>query len=167
MLDLLEKHLKPGAQCLDVGCGSGYISVCFSKFVGPSGFVAAVDHIDELVQLSQNNTQNFFDFVVKTHGKKTQQEFSPIQYVVGDGRKGWQTDPNVQFDVIHVGATAESIPDDLLRQLKNGGRMVIPVQEDLLVVDKDAATGKISQKVDCGVRFVPLTSKEQQLKKGW
>ena len=63
---------------------------------------------------------------------------------------GWKGDPeNAPFDAIHVGAAAETLPEELLRQLKVGGRMVIPVgkyDQQLLCVDKDHQ-GKVSSRV--------------------
>lgn len=44
----------------------------------------------------------------------------------GDGRLGWIKD-NLLFDVIHVGAAAEKVPEALLQQLAEGGKMIIPV----------------------------------------
>jgi protein-L-isoaspartate(D-aspartate) O-methyltransferase len=57
---------------------------------------------------------------------------------------------NAPFDAIHVGAAAATIPEELLKQLKNGGRMIIPVGKQfetqvLLCVDKDQ-NGVISQR---------------------
>lgn len=44
----------------------------------------------------------------------------------GDGRLGW-TKESLMFDVIHVGAAAEKVPEALLQQLAEGGKMIIPV----------------------------------------
>ena len=45
----------------------------------------------------------------------------------GDGRNGWPKDKSILFDVIHVGAAAEKVPEELISQLAEGGKMVIPV----------------------------------------
>ncbi|XP_022769875.1 protein-L-isoaspartate O-methyltransferase 2-like isoform X2 [Durio zibethinus] len=84
--------------------------------------------------------------------------------VGSDGRQGW---PDcAPCDAIHVGAAAAEIPQPLLDQLKPGGRMVIPVGDifqDLKVVDKNL-DGSISIRNETSVRYVPLTSRDAQLR---
>ena len=68
--------------------------------------------------------------------------------------------------MIHVGAAADKIPQDLIDQLDKGGRMFIPVgtwDQWIKVIDKDNQ-GNIKEKKVMGVRYVPLTDKEKQLK---
>ena len=81
-----------------------------------------------------------------------------------DGRQGW---PDfAPYDAIHVGAAAPEIPQQLIEQLKPGGRMVIPVGnifQDLQVVDKNT-DGSVSIRTETSVRYVPLTSREAQLR---
>jgi protein-L-isoaspartate(D-aspartate) O-methyltransferase len=81
-----------------------------------------------------------------------------------DGRQGWPE--FAPYDAIHVGAAAPEIPQPLLDQLKPGGRMVIPVGnifQDLKVVDKKEG-GSISVRSETSVRYVPLTSRDAQLR---
>ncbi|XP_024954927.2 protein-L-isoaspartate O-methyltransferase 1 isoform X3 [Citrus sinensis] len=83
-----------------------------------------------------------------------------------DGRKGWPE--FAPYDAIHVGAAAPEIPQALIDQLKPGGRMVIPVGnifQDLKVVDKNQ-DGSLSVWSETSVRYVPLTSRDAQLR-GW
>lgn len=83
--------------------------------------------------------------------------------VYADGRLGWPE--FAPYDAIHVGAAAPEIPQQLIEQLKPGGRMVIPVGnifQDLQVVDKNL-DGSISIRSETSVRYVPLTSREAQL----
>lgn len=56
-LEILKDHLKPGNSVLDVGCGSGYLSACMAHMVGEEGRVIGLDHIQNLVTLSKNNTE--------------------------------------------------------------------------------------------------------------
>ena len=73
-----------------------------------------------------------------------------------DGRMGWKEE--APFDCIHVGAgqdycvtlAADEVPKELVDQLANGGRMLVPVQNDFMVIDKDAQ-GKVSMKSVLGV----------------
>ena len=80
-----------------------------------------------------------------------------------DGRKGWPSE--APYDAIHVGAAASRVPDALYNQLKVGGRMVIPVGDvfqELRVIDKQA-DGTLNEWSETAVRYVPLTSKKEQL----
>merc|ERR1712216_444113 len=66
-LDLLADHLLPGARALDVGCGSGYLSACMARMVGPKGTVIGVDHLVPLVELATANTAKSDDDLL--HGR--------------------------------------------------------------------------------------------------
>jgi protein-L-isoaspartate(D-aspartate) O-methyltransferase len=89
-----------------------------------------------------------------------------VNVKISDGSLGWPD--KGPFDAIIVTAAAEKIPDPLIRQLKPGGRMVIPVNnafysQDLLIVEKDEA-GNIDTKKTIPVRFVPLVEGEKVTK---
>ncbi|KAL7161664.1 hypothetical protein ACSBR2_042188 [Camellia fascicularis] len=155
-LQLLEDNLKPGMHALDVGSGTGYLTACFALMVGPEGRAVGVEHIPELVDSSIQN-------IKKSAAAPSLKEGS-LSVHVGDGRLGWQE--FAPYDAIHVGAAAPEIPPALIEQLKHGGRMVIPVGnifQDLKVVDKNP-DGSISVRDETSVRYVPLTSREAQLR---
>jgi protein-L-isoaspartate(D-aspartate) O-methyltransferase len=74
----------------------------------------------------------------------------------GDGWAGLASE--APFDAIHVGAAAEEVPKALLSQLKEGGRMIIPVgtrDQELLQIDK-SADGSVKQTKLIDVMYVPL-----------
>ena len=74
--------------------------------------------------------------------------------------------PGESFDCIHVGAAAPRLPRNLVEQLAPGGRMVVPVgtsAQELVVVDKPADGGEVAVSSVMGVRYVPLTSRAEQL----
>ncbi|CAI4223030.1 unnamed protein product [Auanema sp. JU1783] len=156
-LEYLKDHLVSGARVLDVGSGSGYLSVCMAMMIGVNGKVIGIEHIPELVRLSNNNTN-------KHHRNLLQTE--RLQYVEGDGRKGYaQGGP---YDAIHVGAAAETIPKALIDQLAEGGRMLIPVgreNDGQVFLQVDKINGQTTENVIEHVIYVPLTSKEHQLEK--
>lgn len=54
-LEVLNDKLVDGAKVLDVGSGSGYLTVCMAHLVGPRGTVYGIDHIKQLVELSKEN----------------------------------------------------------------------------------------------------------------
>ncbi|XP_056175063.1 protein-L-isoaspartate O-methyltransferase 1-like isoform X3 [Syzygium oleosum] len=155
-LELLENNLQPGMHALDIGSGTGYLTACFAMMVGPQGCAVGVEHIPELVADSVKNVQRSAAAPFLKEGA--------LSLHVGDGRLGWPE--HAPYDAIHVGAAAPEIPKALVDQLKPGGRMVIPVGnifQDLKVVDKNS-DGSISVHDETSVRYVPLTSRDAQLK---
>ncbi|VVA25858.1 PREDICTED:-L-isoaspartate [Prunus dulcis] len=155
-LQLLEENLQPNMRALDIGSGTGYLTACFALMVGPQGRAVGVEHIPELASSSIEN-------IKKSAAAPLLKEGS-LSVHVGDGRLGWPE--FAPYDAIHVGAAAPEIPQPLIDQLKPGGRMVIPVGnifQDLKVVDKNL-DGSISVRTETSVRYVPLTSKDAQLR---
>jgi protein-L-isoaspartate(D-aspartate) O-methyltransferase len=87
------------------------------------------------------------------------ERYANVRTKVGDGWYGWEDCG--PFDAIVVTAAASQIPPPLVRQLKPGGRMVIPVgapflAQHLVLVDK-ASDGTVSTRQVLPVAFVPLT----------
>ena len=140
MTELLE--VGETDRVLEIGTGSGY--------------QAAI--LGELVE------QVYTIEIIKPLGKRAgtllkELDYENVTVRIGDGYYGWQQE--APFDAIIVTAAASHIPPPLIRQLKAGGRMVIPVGsrfmvQQLLVVHKDSK-GTISTRQVLPVRFVPLT----------
>ncbi len=152
-LERLRDQLQPGMKALDVGSGSGYLTVCFALMLGDKGTAVGIDHVKQLVDWSEEN-------VKKSHGSLLQS--GQLRFVVGDGRKGYPEEG--PYNAIHVGAAAATLPQALVDQLAPGGRLIIPVgdfTQNLEEVDK-AADGTVTRKTLMGVRYVPLTDKEKQ-----
>ena len=140
MTDLLS--VKSTDKALEIGTGSGYQAAILAELVDQ---VFTIEIIDELA---------------KRAGKVLQKQgYKNIKTRIGDGYYGWPS--QAPFDVIVVTAAADHVPPPLIRQLKPGGRMVIPVGsrfmvQQLVLIVKDAK-GEISTRQILPVRFVPLT----------
>ncbi|KAM8921390.1 protein-L-isoaspartate(D-aspartate) O-methyltransferase-like [Pelodytes ibericus] len=152
-LELLQDQLVEGSKVLDVGSGSGYLTACFARMVGSTGKVVGIDHINQLINDAIQNVQQDDPTLLRC-----------IKLVVGDGRLGHPEEG--PYDAIHVGAAAAKVPQQLLNQLKPGGRMILPVgpefgSQSLEQYDK-ASDGTITQTRIMGVMYVPLTDKKRQ-----
>lgn len=156
-LEYLKDYLKPGNKVLDVGSGSGYLCAAFSKMMDDKGLVVGIEHISELYKLGYSNIVSY---------EKGLLENKIIILEEGDGREGCEK--YAKYNCIHVGAAAKEIPKHLIDQLENGGRLMIPVEDStynqyINIIDKDL-DGKLTINKVLSVRYVPLTSKEKQLK---
>lgn len=140
MTELLDP--QPGEVMLEVGTGSGYQAAVLSLLVKQ---VYSVEIVEELAESAAQVLQRL--------------HYDNVKVRAGDGYAGWPE--HAPFDGIIVTAAAGEIPPPLLRQLKPGGRLVIPVGEEhgyqeLLLVEVDDA-GEVRKKSVLPVRFVPLT----------
>uniref|UniRef100_A0A1I7YKS1 Protein-L-isoaspartate O-methyltransferase n=1 Tax=Steinernema glaseri TaxID=37863 RepID=A0A1I7YKS1_9BILA len=157
-LELLLPKLVNGSHVLDVGSGSGYLTTCMAHLVGQNGVVVGIEHIPQLVNLSLVNIR-------KNHSQLL--DSGRLKIIEGDGRLGYPADS--PYEVIHVGAAADSLPQTLVDQLAVGGRMILPLNANdvrngqrYVQVDKVSDT-EIQTKDLMGVIYVPLTSVEHQI----
>lgn len=137
--------LKGGERVLEIGTGSGYQMAILSRIVKE---VYSVERFAGLAAAAEAR--------IKRLG------YTNSMIKVGDGTLGWEE--NAPYDGIVVTAGAPDTPPSLLRQLKDGGRLVIPVGgqfgQVLTVAEKHGAGIKTAEV--CGCTFVPLIGKE-----GW
>jgi len=140
MTDLLR--ITPGANVLEVGTGSGYQAAVLAEL---SARVFTIEIIEPLGQLAQKRLARL--------------GYGNITVRIGDGYYGWEE--YAPFDAILITAAASHVPPPLVRQLKPGGRMIIPVGPRFLVqfltiVDKHL-DGRVTMREILPVQFVPLT----------
>ena len=156
-LEYLEPFVCKGCHILDVGFGSGYLTVALSKLIEDTGVVVGIEHIKELYDTGYSNICKNFKYLIDN--KK-------IVLSLSDGRKGFLK--YAPYKAIHVGAAApDQVPQELINQLDKGGRMFIPIGNDsnnqwIYIIDKDLNGNLKSQKI-LSVCYVPLTSVQKQL----
>jgi len=136
-LELLR--LTGKERALEIGTGSGYQTVLLAHLVAQ---VFSIERIPALMQQAQENIQRA--------GVKN------VSLLTGDGTIGWRE--YAPYDVILVSAGAPSIPQPLLDQLAEGGRMLIPIgdREEQRLVVAERKNGAITLRDEAPVRFVPL-----------
>ena len=140
MTDLV--NVDPGDKVLEVGTGSGYQAAVLTEM---GAEVYTIEIIGDLAEEAAKRLAALgYDRVKTRHG---------------DGYYGWQEE--APFDAIVVMAASGHIPPPLIKQLKPGGVMIIPVGsrflvQHLVLVTKDG-TGAITTRQILPVRFVPLT----------
>jgi protein-L-isoaspartate(D-aspartate) O-methyltransferase len=120
-------------RVLDVGTGSGYQAALLRALAAE---VVSVERIPQLATQARLN--------LAAAG------FSDVEVLVGDGSLG--VPDRAPFDAIAVAAAAPSIPHALVEQLAPGGRMVLPVRDQLVLVSGRRATPLLP------ARFVPLVT---------
>lgn len=146
MLENLQ--LTGQEKVLEVGTGSGYLTALLAEVVPPENIFT----IERIASLSD-----------KAKTLLSQLGYGAINFQAGDGSIGWRGE--LKFDRIIVSAAAPAIPLSLLNQLADGGRMLIPVNEqpgldNLTLIERKGEKIITTQLMSC--HFVPLVGEE-----GW
>jgi protein-L-isoaspartate(D-aspartate) O-methyltransferase len=143
MLECLA--LKPKDRALEIGTGSGYQTALLAELCRE---VVSIERIPELAEAARAQLREM--------------GYANVEMVVADGTLGWPE--QAPYDAIVVSAAAPHVPQPLLDQLAEGGRMVIPVGgmsgQNLCLVQRKGRS--IKMKSICGCVFVRLIGKE-----GW
>lgn len=141
MAQLLD--IKKSDRILEIGAGSGYQAAILAELANQ---VFSVERLKNLTEKARA--------ILEEMGYKN------ITLNTGDGTMGWEE--FAPFDKIVVSASAEFVPEPLIRQLKSPGKLVMPVgpriSQKLLVIEK-TAEGEVLEKEICGCVFVPLIGK--------
>jgi protein-L-isoaspartate(D-aspartate) O-methyltransferase len=140
----MTEQLRLGGteRVLEVGTGSGYQTALLAFLAGE---VFTIEIVAELSERARRAMEEL--------------GFGKVRFRTGDGALGWPEE--APFDRVIVTAAAPDVPADLVAQLAPGGRMVIPVGEDLevqwlRVIDKGNDGANVQANL-LPVRFVPLT----------
>ena len=132
--------LRPGEKILEIGTGSGYQAAVLAEL---GATVYTIEVIPELANHAR-------EALVR------EGYMNGVQVLTGDGYKGWPE--HSPFDAGIVTCAPEHVPKALVDQLKEGGRMILPVgasmSQRLVILRKQ--NGKVEQTEDLPVRFVPM-----------
>ena len=143
----MTEQLRPkkSDRVLEIGSGSGYQAAILAELVAE---VYTIEIVEPLGKSAEATLQRL--------------GYSNVHIKVGDGYKGWSEE--APFDAIIVTCAPEKVPQPLVDQLKDGGRMVIPVGErfaqQLYLLEKK--NGQLKESATLPVRFVPMLREAQK-----
>ena len=144
----MTEHVKPRVtdRVLEIGTGSGYQAAVLAKLVRE---VFTIEIVTPLADRAAKTLRRL--------------GYDNVHVRAGDGYQGWPE--HAPFDVVIVTCAPTHIPEPLVAQLREGGRMIIPVgarggAQELVLLEKIA--GKIEQRAVLPVRFVPMTGESEE-----
>ena len=135
---------KPSDRVLEIGTGSGYQAAILAELVAD---VYTIEIVEPLATTAEATLQRL--------------GYKNVHLMVGDGYRGWPEE--APFDAIVVTCAPGKVPQPLVDQLKDDGRMVIPVGErfaqELYLLEKK--NGQLKESATLPVRFVPMTREQK------
>jgi protein-L-isoaspartate(D-aspartate) O-methyltransferase len=143
----MTEHLRPGPseRVLEIGTGSGYQAAILAELVAE---VFTIEIVEPLAEQAAA--------VLKRLG------YENAHVKAGDGYQGWPEE--APFDAIIVTCAPDRVPQPLVDQLKEGGRMIIPVgpsqNQELVLIEKEG--GELRRREILPVRFVPMTGEAER-----
>jgi len=136
---------QPGEKILEIGAGSGYQAAVLAQM---GADVYTIEIVEPLAAMARQTLERLG--YTNAHVKH------------GDGYRGWPE--RAPFDAVVVTCAPEKIPPDLIAQLKDGGRMIIPVgggmEQELVLLRKHG--DKVEKQFVLPVRFVPMTGEAEK-----
>jgi protein-L-isoaspartate(D-aspartate) O-methyltransferase len=140
-----QLHPKPSDRVLEIGTGCGYQAAILAELVSE---VYTIEIMEPLAKTAEATLQRL--------------GYKKVHVKMGDGYKGWPE--HAPFDAIIVTCAPDHVPQRLTDQLKDGGRMIIPVgdrfAQELYLLEKK--NGQLKESVTLPVRFVPMTREAEQ-----
>lgn len=145
MLDILA--LSPGDRVLEIGTGCGYHAAATAEVVGPEN-VYSVEYHDRLASSASDRLSEL--------------GYGDIEIRAGDGHQGWTE--HAPFDAAYLTCAADSFPDTVVSQVRDGGTLLAPLERQellprggqKLVLAEKRADGTLDRSDHGGVRFVPM-----------
>ena len=137
---------QPDDKVLEIGTGSGYQAAILAELVKE---VYTIEIVPELGRRAQRTLEEL--------------GYTNVHVRIGDGYRGWPE--AAPFDAILLTCAPDHVPPPLTQQLKEGGRMILPVtgtfgmQELILLLKKD---GKLYERAVLPVRFVPMVGEAEK-----
>jgi protein-L-isoaspartate(D-aspartate) O-methyltransferase len=142
-----QLRLRSGDHVLEVGTGSGYQAAILAELVSE---VYSIEIVEPLAKNAEATLQRL--------------GYENVHVKIGDGYKGWPE--AAPFDAIIVTCAPDKVPQPLVDQLKDDGRLVIPVgdrfAQELYLLEKK--NGQLKQSATLAVRFVPMTGEASEHK---
>jgi len=140
-----QLRLKPSDRVLEIGTGSGYQAAILAELMSQ---VYSIEIVEPLAKNAEATLQRL--------------GYENVHVKIGDGYKGWpEAGP---FDAIIVTCAPDKVPQPLVDQLKDAGRMVIPVgdriAQELYLLEKK--NGQLKQSATLPVRFVPMAREAEK-----
>jgi len=145
----MTEQLRPSAKdrVLEIGTGSGYQAAILTELVAE---VYTIEIIETLAKNAEATLERL--------------GYKNVHVKVGDGYKGWPE--HAPFDAVIVTCAPDHVPQPLVDQLKEGGRMIIPVggfgDQELYLLEKK--NGQLEQRAVLPVRFVPMAGEAEERK---
>jgi protein-L-isoaspartate(D-aspartate) O-methyltransferase len=143
----MTEQLQPKRKdrVLEIGTGSGYQAAVLAELAGE---VYSIEIIEPLAKTAEATLRRL--------------GYKNVQVKAGDGYKGWPE--HAPFDAITVTCAPDHVPQPLIDQLKEGGRIIIPVggfgDQELYLLEKK--NGELERRAVLPVRFVPMTGEAQK-----
>jgi protein-L-isoaspartate(D-aspartate) O-methyltransferase len=138
-------EIEPGDKILEVGAGSGYAAAVMSRIARQ---VIAIERQAELAKVASERIERL--------------GYDNVRIVEGDGTRGYAEE--APFDAILAAASGSHVPETLVEQLAEGGRIVMPLGDagwvQKLVKVTKGPRGRLIREDLGGVRFVPLIGEE-------
>lgn len=133
---------KPGDRVLEIGTGSGYQAAVLAELVAE---VYTIEIVEPLADRAKSDLERL--------------GYRNVKVRAGDGYQGWSE--AAPFDAVIVTCAPDHIPRPLIDQLKEGGRMILPIgelgEQQLYLLEKRG--GEVHRQAVLAVRFVPMTGK--------
>ena len=134
-----QLRLKPSDRVLEIGTGSGYQAAILAELASE---IYSVEIVEPLARAAEATLQRL--------------GYTNVHLKIGDGYKGWPD--AAPFEAIIVTCASDKVPQPLIDQLKDSGRMIIPVGErfaqQLYLLEKK--NGQLKESATLPVRFVPM-----------